>query len=337
MPVTHSPVRHRRRSSLLAVVVSTVLVAGCAGAASPSLRSSPGASPSPATTPTVASVPPATPTSTTKPSPSVPADPTIELAKSSVPRARPVPGAATGAARSINAFGLDLYPRLLADPGLALDGKNLVFSPTSVAFAFGMARAGARGDTAAQIDDVLHATGWDALAGGLNALDQGLATRNAEWTDDGGTHRLALRIVNAAFAQRGYPVEQPFLDSIATYLGAGLGLVDYAADPQGARKLINAWVSEQTVKRIPELLSPANVSSATRLYLVNAVYLKANWAREFALEETANRPFTRVDGSRVDVPTMTVQGQQDIPWPPEAAGGRPSCAMSAPRAPRRWR
>jgi serpin B len=237
----------------------------------------------------------------------------VELARSSVARAAAAPADAKTAGAAINAFGLALYPKLLADQALALDGKNVVFSPTSIAIAFGMARAGARGATAVEMDEIFHVAGWDALARRLNALEQGLAGRNASWTDDGTQQALALRIMNAAFAQRGYPIEQSFLDSIARSLGAGLGLVDYEADPEAARKMINDWVSQQTARRIPELLVPGNVTGATRLFLVNAVYLKATWARPFEESETAASPFTRADGGRVQVQTMVVQGQQDIP------------------------
>jgi Serpin (serine protease inhibitor) len=58
-------------------------------------------------------------------------------------RAAANPADAKTAATSITAFGLDLYRAMLADPGLDLEDKNAVFSPTSIALAFGMARAGA--------------------------------------------------------------------------------------------------------------------------------------------------------------------------------------------------
>ena len=53
---------------------------------------------------------------------------------------------------------------------------------------------------------------------------------------------------------------------------------------------INGWVSRQTVGRIPKLLAPPNVTEDTRLVLVNAIYLKAEWAAPFDPEQhAANR------------------------------------------------
>jgi len=252
----------------------------------------------------------------------VPAD----LAISDVPRASAPASAAKKAAASINAFGIDLYRRMLAD-GLLEPAEGAVISPTSIALALAMARAGAKGETAAEMDAVLHAAGWGALERGLGALDQALASRDATWTDEeGAAHQLALRIANAAFAQRGMQIAHAYLDAIASTFGAGLRLVDYKADPEGARKLINAWVSRQTARRIPELIpqaEPPIINTLTRLVLVNAIYLKSNWEIEFARESIARehvgeptepRRFTRLDGSPVTVPTMSLYGEDTVPY-----------------------
>jgi len=322
-----------RPGSWLALLTIALLVGACA---SPGPTASPAvtASPPPVATPTLAPTPtpPATPvvivaTSTPLPTetPSSPPTPVPTptprptsgpgLAISSVARAPAGAAAARTAAASINAFGFDLFRGLLADPQLELAKKNAVFSPTSIVLALGMARAGAKGDTASQMDAVLHTTGWDALGSGLNSLDQALASRDATWQDDEGTeHALALRIANAAYGQQGWKIEQPYLDAIASAFGAGLRLVDFRTDAEAARNAINAWVSDQTAKRIPQLLGPGSLTPLTRLVLVNAIYLKANWAKEFNPSATAPRAFTRLDGSTVKVPTMSVDGGQQIPY-----------------------
>jgi serpin B len=240
----------------------------------------------------------------------------IELAKADVPRAAADPAAAKNAAASINAFGLDLLRAMLADGTLKPD-ENAVFSPTSIALALAMARAGAKGETASQMDAVLHTTGWDDLGPGLNALERALTSRNAMWQDeslDPPTRELALRIANTAFAQRGWKIEQPYLEQIGSTFGAGVRLVDYVADYEAARKTINAWVSDQTKKRIPELIPAGILNDLTRLVLVNAIYLKAAWENEFSKGATEPKPFTRLDGSLVKVPTMQQWGGQTIPY-----------------------
>ena len=238
----------------------------------------------------------------------------LSLAMAVVPRPAADPADARRAAVSINALGVNLYRRLLTDTGVALGDKNLVFSPTSIEIALAMARAGAKGETAAQMDKVLQTKGWAQLGSGLNALDQALASRNGKWTDGDGAKELTLRLANAPFAQRGWTIEQAYLDAMAATFGAGLRLVDYQADPDAARNTINAWVKDRTAGRIPELLAKPNVTNSSRLTLVNAMYLKAQWTELFQEDGTQPAPFKRPDGTTVSVPMMHRWGGQTIPY-----------------------
>ena len=233
-------------------------------------------------------------------SPSARAD-AIGLAVSNVARAPVSDADAANAATAINAFGIELYR------AMAADADNLVMSPTSIALALGMARAGARGDTAAEMDAVLREVASDEHAAWLNALDQALAERSGTFTD--GTNEdadVALNIANANFAQAGFPLEQAYLDALASRFGAGLQLVDFAADPEAARLLINDWVADETEQRILELLPPDVLNELTRLALVNAIYLKAQWHMPFDDDATEDAPFTTADGTTVTVPTMAM-------------------------------
>jgi serpin B len=238
----------------------------------------------------------------------------IELAAADLPRAQTTAEDATSAASAINAFGFDLYRLTISDD------DNLVFSPTSIVLALGMARAGARGVTAEEMDAVMHDAASDEHAAWLNAVDAALASRSGTVTDlNGDDHELILRIANAPFAQREMALEEAYLEALATRFGAGLRLVDYIGATEEARELINGWVSEQTEERIPELLRPGILSEDTRLTLVNAIYLKAPWAMPFDPEFTQPGAFTRRDGSTVDVPMMTTG--QSLPFA-EGSGWR---------------
>ena len=72
------------------------------------------------------------------------------------------------------------------------------------------------------------------LAAQLNSLDQELAGHNATWTDEEKkTHALSLRIANTAFGQRGYPIEQAFLDAIAEGVRCAAGARRLRGRPGG--------------------------------------------------------------------------------------------------------
>jgi serpin B len=230
-----------------------------------------------------------------------PAAGAVGLATSAASRAAGSEADAREAASSLDAFGFDLYGRL-ANGDENLD-KNLVFSPASIYIALSMAGAGARGETATQMEKVLHQAPGSAGGNGVNSLDRALTALSHSWTQPDGTkEEIQLHIANAPFAQKGMRFEQTYLDTLASRYGAGVRLVDFAGDPEGTRQLINAWVSDQTEKRIPKLID--SLDPSTRLALVNAIYLKAPWQNPFGVDDTTSDPFTRLDGSTVEVPMM---------------------------------
>ncbi len=223
----------------------------------------------------------------------------LALARADVPRAAANPTDAQAAGVALDAFGLDLYRAVSAEQ------TNLVLSPASITLALAMARAGARARTAVEMDAVMHDVAADDHPGWMNALDQALALRTGTFRDESGKDvEVILRIANAPFAQQGMVLEQAYLEALSSRYGAGLHLVDYAAQTEKARAVINSWVDTQTEQRIPELLAPGVLTRATRLALVNAVYLKAPWQTPFAVDSTKQGTFRRADGSSVQVPFM---------------------------------
>jgi serpin B len=222
----------------------------------------------------------------------------ISVATSDATRAVASNDSAAQAAAAIDAFGFDFYATMVSS------GGNAVVSPASVVLALSMAEAGARSETASQMDSVLHSAIGAGGGNGINSLDQALAGLSGTFQDQSGTDReVTLRIANAPFAQKGMQLQQPFLDTLASKYGAALRLVDFKSDPDAACRLIDSWVSDQTEGRIPKLLD--SLDQQTRLVLVNAIYLKAAWQTAFDENSTKAAPFTRPDGSLVSVPTMS--------------------------------
>jgi serpin B len=222
-----------------------------------------------------------------------------DVARSDASRAGGSASDARPAAAAINAFGFDLFK------AIAPADRNEVLSPTSISLALAMARAGAAGETAKQMDSVMHGIYGTGGGNGLNSLDQALTSLSGSYRDAIGTQQaVKLHIANAPFAQRGLTLQQPYLDALASKFDAGLRLADFEGDPNGSCKLINGWVSDQTEGRIPHILD--QLDNSTRLVLANAIYLKAPWLTPFWPDGTTNSPFTRLDGSTVTVPTMSL-------------------------------
>lgn len=187
------------------------------------------------------------------------------------------PADQTEAVNGSNAFAVDLYAQLSKQPG------NLFFSPESISTAFGMAYAGARGQTATQMEHVFHFTlPPDRLHPALGAL---LAGMNAPHKD------YDLRVADALWAQQDASFQADYLKLVQSDYGAGFHRVNFKLSPDTVRETINAWVEKQTNDKIKDLLSPGVVNSSTRLVLTNAIYFKGNWQDQFDKEATQKEEF----------------------------------------------
>ncbi len=203
-------------------------------------------------------------------------------------------GAGTDPAAAVNAFGVDLYSRL------GDDGGNLFFSPASVAYALAMTRTGARGKTAAEMDKVLHFVPDDPrLAVSFGHLMDQLTADQED---------AVLRLANRLYGQRDFGFAPDFLAGLEADFDAALEQVDFAQDPDGVRRAINAWVEKQTEDKIKDLLAEGTIDASTRLVLVNAIYFLGSWQKPFPVDATGDRPFHRAAGGDVEVPFMEVEG-----------------------------
>lgn len=224
---------------------------------------------------------------------------------STVAPATVAPGAEGPAVTAVTRFSEAMLAAALR-PGSGVGATNLAVSPYSVAAALGMTVNGARGRTADEMLRVLGGLGLAELDAGLAALDRLLTSRSRTHTlVDGTTAEVALATANSLWGQRGLAWEQPFLDDLARWFGAGLQQVDYVTDAEAARRAINSWTSSRTRTRIPELLVPGVLDLQTRLVLVNALYVKAPWATPFQPDATARGDFRTDAGARVSAELMS--------------------------------
>jgi serine protease inhibitor len=206
-----------------------------------------------------------------------------DVSRSQPSSSAPVAAAVTG----LDAFGQDLMRSTAGD-------KNAVISPLSMAYAFGMLDAGARGETAAQIERVMHFPGGQGTHEALNALLQRVDPPTAK----------ELSIANALFVQRGTDLREQFLRILAEQYGAGARPVDFAGDR--ATGPINEWVRVQTKNRIQKLFD--SLDPNTKVVLANAIHLKAAWAMPFDPSATADEVFHRPSGN-VRTPMMHVENR----------------------------
>lgn len=193
-----------------------------------------------------------------------------------------------------NAFAFDLFARL------AHEGKqeNMVVSPYSISLALGMTYAGAAGRTASEMEKVLH------VSMSPEEVHRAFASLMAGAKVAAGPKRHEVHVANALWGQRGFPFRQGFLDLTRERYGTEARELDFAADPDHARKTINAWIEDQTQRKIINLLQPGTVTPTTVLVLTNAVYLKGNWKTPFSEKQTRKDLFRPSAGRAIPIRMM---------------------------------
>jgi serpin B len=195
-------------------------------------------------------------------------------------------------AEANNAFAIDLFKQATKP------SENAVFSPYSISAAFAMAYAGAAGQTADQMQKVMHWSGpASKIAADFTALDQILK-------DAQKSGALELSIANTLWPQKGFAFQKDYLAVLEGKFKTSLHEADFAKQPEAERSRINLWVEQQTKARIKDLLPPGSVSSLTRLVLANAIYFKAGWQTPFSTNSTRPAPFYLAAGGSVSTPLM---------------------------------
>ncbi|MEN9203648.1 MAG: serpin family protein [Thermostichus sp. DG02_3_bins_51] len=188
--------------------------------------------------------------------------------------------------------------------------ENLLFSPLSIHLALSMVYNGASGDTQAAMAKVL-------------AVEE-LSLTQLNWANAQQMHRLIepshplpipgsqekqpqvqVRIANGLWVDQSLTLQPQFLQASASYYQALVNRVDLGS--QQTVEDINTWVADRTEGKIDRLVE--RLSREDLMVLLNAIYFKGEWSQPFDPARTQMQPFTRADGSQVEVPMMARSGR----------------------------
>jgi len=191
------------------------------------------------------------------------------------------------AVNAINGLTSALYARIAKKDG------NLFFSPYSVTSALAMVYAGARGDTAAQMERTLsfspqiHSS-FALLINKLNSISPDIAQ---------------IHTANGLWPSADKTILNDYRNRIATDYRAEITTLNYA-DTANAAKTINSWVESKTNGKIKDIVTKGTLAKDTPLALTNAIYFKSDWQSKFESHRTAKADFTLSDGSKVKTDFM---------------------------------
>lgn len=203
---------------------------------------------------------------------------------------RPLTAVEQDVVRASTGFGLELLQHVHA----AEAAPNVLLSPLSASMALGMALNGAVGAT---FHDMRDALGFDGLSEDqVNQAYRGLIAQLRARDP-----KVEFRLANSVWYERTFQVKPPFSQAARDYFDAEVGALDFASP--AAPRTISQWAEQQTGGRIKDLVE--SIDPLDRMILVNAVYFKAPWTMPFEPNATRDGPFTRADGTVVQVPLMS--------------------------------
>ncbi|MDY6785018.1 MAG: serpin family protein [Cyanobacteriota bacterium] len=173
-------------------------------------------------------------------------------------------------------FGFKLWRQLQQQKGI----QNRFISPTSVTVALSLLLQGADGTTQQEMLEALELQGMslDDINRANRALYRGLGEAG---------EGVKVAIANSLWAREGISFKPEFLQANQQYYNAEVEALDFKSPETSMR--INTWVSKNTEGKIAKIIDRVRPNDI--LLLINAIYFKGNWTRQFAPEDTRTKPF----------------------------------------------
>ncbi|MDP8207095.1 MAG: serpin family protein [Candidatus Electryonea clarkiae] len=192
---------------------------------------------------------------------------------------------------STGRFGFKLFSEVLdrAEPD-----ENVFISPLSVSFALGMTYNGASGETREAIADALEMSGMslDEINESYRSLIDFLVNYDP---------LVIMQIANSIWYRLGVQVDSTFIELNRTYFDAVTQELDFNSSE--AADIINSWVFDNTNGKIEKIIDPP-INATTVMFLINAIYFKADWLITFDENDTESTDFHLPDGSITDCEMM---------------------------------
>ncbi|XP_065215768.1 serine protease inhibitor-like [Planococcus citri] len=178
--------------------------------------------------------------------------------------------------------------------------QNALFSPLNIYTALSLLNLGTSGETRKELSNVL---GTPADEAGLSAAQNyfGKILNDLQTSD-----AAEVKIANTVFVQKGLKLKDSYVQASKKYYNSEAQQTDFAKGGSEATDLVNNWVSANTKKRIPQLFKN-QISPATSLLLVSALFFNATWQQPFKRWNTKNEKFS-TGVKQVDAPLMSQTG-----------------------------
>ena len=195
-------------------------------------------------------------------------------------------------------FAFDIFRQLNSEDA----SRSVFISPLSISTALTMTYHGARTETK---EAMATALGYLGMADAdLNESYKNLL-RHLRQVDE----EITLNISNSIWIREGESIEEEFISTNHDVFDAFVTQLDFSR--KDAADQINQWISDATNKKIEKMIEPP-ISPNIVMYLINAIYFKGDWARQFDKNNTFSSPFYAGNGITQEVMMMSLDGTVDF-------------------------
>jgi serine protease inhibitor len=172
---------------------------------------------------------------------------------------------------------------------------NFFVSPLSLHMALGMLLNGAENESAAEIQKALEMQGvsLEDLNKAYNTLIKDLPVADS---------RVSLGLANSIWYKNGLNVETSFQNVLKESFQAEITGLPF---DDSSKERINKWASDKTNGKIKTVIQ--TIERDHLMFLLNALYFKADWKARFDPKETIDMPFKLENGSSKTVKMMRIK------------------------------
>lgn len=191
-----------------------------------------------------------------------------------------------------NKFGIQLFKQIVGNE----EAKNTMVSPFSISQALLMAYNGADGKTKEEFASLLNTK--EISIDELNKTHQKLSKLLVRHDQ-----KVLFSIANSIWYDNKFPVKKPFVEVNKSYYNAEVSKLNFG-DIKTVNK-INGWVANKTNQKIKKIIDRIDPSEV--LFLINAIYFKADWQHKFDKSLTTQKTFITSKNSKIKVPMMVTE------------------------------
>ena len=171
--------------------------------------------------------------------------------------------------------------------------QDVFVSPLSVTYALGMLSNGAVGDTQKEILEGLEFR--SGKVEDINSLCHQLMIESPKLDKS-----TQLSMANAVVVNKKIQLQPTFQNVVKKQYDALVASKDFGSP--ATLSFINQWASDHTQGMVPKILERINPDGVS--YLLNALYFKGIWYRQFDKKRTQQESFTQADGKKLSVKMM---------------------------------